>query len=363
MNSVAPRLSTERPPIQAMPATIPACKLVSGITAAGMNGTAAMPAQSAAVALVSFEASSSCTARACVARASSAWLASGRWRNRVVVRSSMRQRSSARSDPSLRQDMYADTPTVVTRRGRSLSRASIFRRERVLRERHVPLLLLDVLGRLLALLVQARGLGLERVRVRDDRHERRLEPVGAPDLVVNALEGIQVAVDRGVDLGGLRHEDHDVGRLHAQLDGDGLERAPGGSPSAGAEPSCTRACRARAWRHRRARRGTSGAPRLRRDVPELGHLRAEERVDDRRLARPAPPDEHERRRPLVEQHRAQRRHAHAQVLGDVERQPVEQLLDPRNRARESFQRVIVAGHASGGAWHGPGEAAAQLTPW
>ena len=50
----------------------------------------------------------------------------------------------------------------------------------------------------------------------------------------------------------------------------------------------------------------AAAPRLRRDVPELGHLGAEERVDQRRLAGPAPAHEHQRGRPLLEHHRAQR---------------------------------------------------------
>ena len=255
----------------------------------------------------------------------------------------MRQRSSARSAPSCRQDMYVETPSVATWRSRSAARSSILRGDRALGVGHVAHLLVDVVGRLVGGRGAARvRLGLEQIAVRDDGDERRLGAVRAPEFLVDPLERVEIGVDGGVDLARLGHEDDDVGRLRAELDGDRLERAAAVVVLGGRRP-LLQAARVED-RHRPALALVvvpAAAPGLRRHVPELGHLRAEERVDERRLARAAPPHEDERGRPLLEQHRAQRRDPHAQVPGHLEREAIEQLFEAGDRARQRLQGVVL----------------------
>ena len=282
MNSLAPLRSTERPPIHAMPATRPACSAVSGMMSANGMGAAPMPAQTAAVACVSVVASSSCTARACVARASSARPASGRCRKSVS--------GEVVDAPALvgaeRAVGSSTTCTTDDAERRDEARAQLVARVDLARERVLgrastcALLLVDVVRRLSRRPACRRvAFGSSRVAVGDDGDERRLEAVGAADLVVDVLERVEVGVDGRVDLARLGDEDDDVGRLRAAARRRSTRaRSSRRRPRPGPSPPACRACRGSTSPRRRARSGTSGR------VPSAPS-RARARPPSRRRAR------------------------------------------------------------------------------
>ena len=260
----------------------------------------------------------------------------------MTARSSMRQRSSARRAPSLFHDMYAETPSVATCAVAQLVAVVDLGGERVLGLATRPELLLDVV---LAALRRTRAGACpwaREIAVGHHGDERRLEAVGALDFLVDALERVEVRVDRRVDLARLGDEDHQIRRLARAARPRSTRARSTSSASAGADPSCTpRVSRIDIAPPLALVVVPAPAPRLRGHVPELGHLRAEERVDQRRLSGPAPPDQHERGRSLLEQHRAQRRDADAEVLRHLEREALEQLLEAGDRARQRLQGVVV----------------------
>ena len=193
--------------------------------------------------------------------------------------------------------------------------------------------------------VQPRRLGLEQIAVRHDRDERRLEVVRPADLGVDAIERVQVGVDGGVYLAGLRHEDDDVRRLGAQLERDRLQRR-GRVVGLGRDGALLHAARVEDG-HRAAAALVAvplAPPGLRRDVPELRDLRPEERVHQRRLPGAAPAYEDDRGGSLVEQDIAQRADPCAQLLSHVEGQALEQVFDPLDRARKRVEGLVAARH-------------------
>ena len=159
-----------------------------------------------------------------------------RWPGRRCA--SARRRAAA---PSRCHDMYDETPSVATWRGRSLSRASILRGERAARpaSRGAASRRRRPAGSRAASCRRVR-LGLEQVAVRDDGDERRLEPVRAAHLVVDALERVEVARrSRRRPRSPWRRRRRRPGawaRSSTAIDSSALGAS---SASAGAEPSCT----------------------------------------------------------------------------------------------------------------------------
>ena len=256
----------------------------------------------------------------------------------------MRQRSSARSGARGR-------PRHVRRHAdrRDVARAQLLalvhlRGERALGHLDVGELLGHVVGLLLALLVEAHALGLEEIAVGDDGDEGRLEAVRVADGGADLLERVEVGVDGRVDLARLGDEDDDVGSLGPQLEGDRLERARRGvvlgRRRALLDPAGVEDREGAAVAFVVVPAALAG---LRRHMPEVGHVRSEERVDERRLARAATSDQDEGGRPLLEQDRPQHGDPRAQVLRHLDGELVEKVLDPRHGAGERLDRVVV-GH-------------------